>query len=267
MPIVYLALGLVAGLWLVAKGGTRRSDRASVSPTFAAPLLNQLIARPDPKAQPAPQLVSDAILRTSEGLRRKVVVRELDLVPRKTPDGDAKGNPLDYYGVRYVLGESPTMLQVGPPSGVPDGWVPRESVVEWNTRLMARPSPRGSRPALMMNREESCAAAAASGRPCPNHARGCPIEGEEAPAGSPEPPLGWPVLQSRPIPGSRPIYEVAAPVWDRAPPAPRPEWLKSMQPALRQIYVAFVIDTTTSMAANFDAVKGSVRNLIDRLAK
>jgi hypothetical protein len=269
MPVAYLALAVVAGLWVVARGAPRRGDEVSLSPTFPPLPVDHLVAAPAPKTTPQP--VPDAAPQSTERLGRKVMVRELDLVPRKAPDADAKGRPLDYYGVRFVHGESPTMLQVGPRSGVPDGWVPRESVVEWDTRLMARPSPLGARPALVMYREEPCAAAAASGRPCPNHARGCPIEGDEAPAEGPGPPLGWPVLQSRSIPGadgkSRSIYEVAAPVSDRAPPAPRPEWLKSMQPALRQIYVAFVIDTTTSMAPNFDAVRVSVKALIDRLAK
>jgi hypothetical protein len=40
-----------------------------------------------------------------------------------------------------------------------------------------------------------------------------------------------------------------------------------MQPLLRHVYIAFVIDTTTSMAATFDKVKASVKGVIERLAK
>ncbi len=263
MPVAYLALAVVAGLWLVARGSPRRGDGASVSPSFAAPLLDQLVARAEPQFSRDPG--SDAVPR------RKVVVRELDLVPRRMPDSDASGSPLDYYGVRFVHDESPTMLQVGPRTGVPDGWVPRESVIEWDTRLTARPLTRGARPPLVIYREEPCAAAVATGRPCPKHAGRCPIEGEESSEGDSDRPFGWPVLQSRWIPAAdgtpRAIYEVAAPVSDRAPPAPRPEWLRAMQPALRQIYVAFVIDTTTSMAPTFDTVRASIKGLIHRLAK
>ncbi len=273
MPVAYLALAVVAGLWLVARGASRPDDRAYLSPTFAAPVLDGLVAAPAPPAEPQrpPQPRPDVALRTAEGVARKVVVRELDLVPRRTPDGDARGSPLDYYGVRFVRGDSPTMLQVGPRSGPPEGWIPRDSVVEWDTRLMAQPATRGSRPPVVLYREEPCLVAATSGRLCPKHAGRCPIEGEESPDAGPAASPGWPVLQARDVPAadgsSAAIYEVAAPVSDRAPPAPPADWLTSMQPALRQIYVAFVIDTTTSMAESFDVVKGLVNGLIAGVSK
>ena len=199
------------------------------------------------------------------------MIRELDVVPRRTPDGDATGRPLDYFAIRFVYGESPTMVQVGPRAGGPEGWVPRESVLEWDTRLMARPTPRASRPSLVIYREEPCLIAAMAGRQCPKHAGRCPTEGEESAEDGPDAFLGWPILASKSIPGPdgspRPIFEVAPLVADRAPPAPQPERLQALQPALRHVYVAFAIDTTASMQATIDAAKALANDLSARVAK
>ena len=62
------------------------------------------------------------------------------------------GKPLDYFAIRYLIGEEPAghpeRFQVGPMGGPPQGWVPASAVLEWDTRLMARPTPRAGRPPL-----------------------------------------------------------------------------------------------------------------------
>src|SRR5207249_1912674 len=107
-----------------------------------------------PKAEPV-EPADDGILRTADGLRRKVVVKDLGVVGRSAPrDGWAVGEPLDYFAIRYVFGEvqetGRTMFQIGPREGPPQGWVSSEAVLEWDTRLMARPTPRAGRPALVI---------------------------------------------------------------------------------------------------------------------
>src|SRR5262249_12088924 len=147
--------------------------------------------------------------------------------------GRPVGKPLDYFAIRFVYGEwpagAPTMLQVGPRDGPPQGWVPAGSVLEWDTRLMARPTRRAGRPALGIYRAERCLLDALAGRRCPLHHGRCPTEGEESAAAGPgdagagEPTaLGMPILQSRSIPEpdgtERTIFEVASLVRDVAPP-------------------------------------------------
>ena len=78
----------------------------------------------------------------------------------KIPFSQRRHDLLDYFAIRFVFGESPpdrpTMIQVGPSGGPAAGWVPMASVLEWDTRLMARPTPRAGRPALVIYREETC---------------------------------------------------------------------------------------------------------------
>ncbi len=243
-------------------------------PGFTGSVASSLAAPHDAPAKPvpiAPIEEPDVVLRTADGLRRKVVVRGLDVVPRKTPDGDATGRPLDYFAIRFVYGESPTMVQVGPGSGGPEGWVPRESVLEWDTRLMARPAPRGSRPMLVIYREEPCLAAAIGGRQCPRHAGRCPTEGEESAEDGPDALLGWPILSSKSIAGpdgsSRSVFEVAPLVADRAPPRPQAGRIEALRPALKHVYIAFAVDTTASMQATIDAAKAVANGLAARAAK
>ncbi len=185
--------------------------------------------------------IPDGILRTADGLRRKVVVKDLAVVCQVDPKGRrAVGKPLDYFAIRYVFGEQPGWFQVGPMGGPPQGWVPASSVLEWDTRLMARPTPRDGRPRLVIYRDESCLVDALAGRTCPRHSGRCPTEGEEppdsaAPAGSSTegPPLGFPILRSKSV-GGGVIYEVAslvkdqagAPILPKEPPADLRPYLK-----------------------------------------
>jgi hypothetical protein len=279
MPVFYLALillGALAGLASMIRGGPDRPARGT-----DGAMLPSASSRPriDPGDDGPP--IDDGILRSSEGLRRKVLVRELGLKPRFEPDpgSPASGDPLDYYAIRFVFGEAqpegpdgPEFLQVGPAEGPPDGWVPADSVLAWNTRLMARPTPRTDRPPLVVYRERSCLLDALAGRDCPRHGGPCPTEGQEPEAG-PEagrsgPVLGLPILSSDAIPqpdgSTRTIFEVASLVADRSPPPPPPaEPPEHLRRMLRRIDIAFVIDTTASMQSYIDAARELAADLAD----
>ena len=275
MPVFYAALLLVAAV--VGIGSLRRHTAkphdASESARLDA-LPPTTVARPKASAPPPAPEPDDGILRTADGLRRKVVVRALDLTCRSEPTGgSAVGPPLDYFAIRYVYGEAPgadgRMFQVGTREGPPQGWIPESGVLPWDTRLMARPAPRGGRPALVLYREESCLLDALAGRTCPKHSGGrCPIEGEEAerPNDADTPAAGMPILQSKAIPqpggSTRTFFEVASLVHDRAAPRAPREPSRDMLPALRRIDVAFVIDTTASMQASLDAVRRFAERLV-----
>ena len=217
---------------------------------------------------------SDGILRTTDGLRRKVVVKDLAVVTRSDPGrGKAVGRPLDYFAIRYIYNEEPkgrpVQFQVGPMGGPPQGWVPTSAVLEWDTRLMARPTPRAGRPSLVIYRDESCLVDALAGRTCPRHDGRCPTEGEEpseapdAPASSGDgPPLGFPILASKSVEGGV-IHEVASLVKDQAqapilPTEPPPD----LRPYLKVVYVAFAIDTTASMQATIEAARRLASELV-----
>src|SRR4051812_24923666 len=88
MPIVYMTI-----LLLTAAVGLGRWARARPgSPTAA---VGASPARPTARAAKPPARIavieppSDGILRTADGLRRKVVVKDLDLVCRASPDEGA----------------------------------------------------------------------------------------------------------------------------------------------------------------------------------
>jgi hypothetical protein len=274
MPVFYLAVLTLAavigvGSWVTAVTTIVPVPRAerSVAPDPA-------LARSKPVSLPE-SAPSDGILRTAEGLRRKVVVKDLDVACQSAPDGGRSvGKPLDYFAIRFLYGEHPTdrprMFQLGPRDGPPQGWVSTGAVLEWDTRLMVRPTPRAGRPSLVIYREERCLLDALAARLCPRHHGRCPTEGEEAPdAGSDVPKtgtlaaataLGMPILRSRSIPepdgSTRTIFEVASLVHDQAPPPPPPEAPPAdLMPALRRVYIAFVIDTTASMEATIDATR------------
>ena len=154
-------------------------------------------------------------------------------------------------------------MEVGTRDGKTLGWVPARAVLEWDSRLMAVPTPRGQRAQpLRVYRDRECLLDQLAGRGCSRHGRGrCPIEAEEPEqsTGSGETPLGMPVLASEVIPlpegTSRSIHEVAVLVRDLLPlPAPTEPPVELRQP-LKQVYLAFVVDTTQSMQAPIEAVK------------
>ena len=271
------ALVLTAAIGLSSWGRARpdvaadAATSASTGPT-GAPAVAKAAAPVDPP-------VTDGILRTADGLRRKVVVKDLEVVCRSAPEGGRPvGRALDYFAIRFLYGESPaeqpTALQVGPRQGPPEGWVSEAAVLEWDTRLMARPTPRAGRPALVIYRSENCLLDALAGRLCPRHRGRCPTEGEEAARGAEgaTTALGMPILQSRAIPepdgSTRTIFEVASLVRDEAPPAPPPaQPPPDLLPALRRVYIAFVIDTTASMQATIDATRRLAARLADDTAQ
>jgi hypothetical protein len=280
MPVVYLVVLVVAaavgiGAWARSLGPVQGGQAASIAPV-------KPVSEPSPTTgESSPAAPDDGILRTAEGLRRKVVVKDLDVVCRSEPVGGVPvGSPLDYFSIRFVFGEAPpgrpTMIQVGPSEGPAQGWVPESSVQEWDTRLMARPTRRAGRPALAIYREEACLLDVLAARVCPRHKGRCPTEGEESEsktAGSASTStLGMPILQSRAIPepdgSTRTIFEVASLVRDRGPSAPAPAAPPAdFLPALRRVEIAFVIDTTASMQQTIDAARRVAARLAEDASK
>jgi hypothetical protein len=276
MPIVYLLALFIAAGWGLTRLGNREATSVEVS--LVAPTVAATPAPAEPeKIAPVPPEPSDGILRTAEGLRRKVVVKDLDLVCRRDPDdGPPVGSRLDYFAIRYLYGETPPgrprMFQIGPREGPPQGWVPESAVVEWDTRLMARPTARNGRPPLVLFREKSCLLDRLAGRACPKHGDRCPIEGEEPEGTSDDAPAaGLPILSSESIPQpsgpERTILEVASLVHDRAPIVPPKEPPPDLRPGLRQINIAFVIDTTASMQSSIDAARRLAETLVENASK
>ena len=261
MPVFYLIVLVGVTTYGLAGGFKPRPVVVVIDPTIEP-------APPIPKAtDKGDRPPRDGILRTPDGLRRKVVVKDLAVVCRSEPDGGRPvGKPLDYFAIRYLFGEEPNRFQVGPRTGPPRGWVPASAVVEWDTRLMARPTSRAGRPPLRIYRDEACLVDALAGRTCVRHGGRCPLEGEEPAheAGSPgeAPPLGFPILASKSVEG-RVIHEVASLVKDSAtapilPSEPPPD----LRPYLKAVYVAFAIDTTASMQATIDEARKLAADLV-----
>jgi hypothetical protein len=275
MPIAYLAVllgAIVLGLASLKAGGGPRSqgDEVGKAQPNARPAAPPKVAAP-PEATPEPD--ADPILRTPDGLRRKVLVKDLGVVAWSAPVGGSRaGPPLDYFSIHYLLSEPPAgsnRLQVATGDGRPIGWVPRDAVLEWDTRLMARPTDPEGRPPLVVYRDAQCLVAALEGRKCPDHGGTCPIEGEESgkPAGDDGPALGFPILASRSIarPDGSPatLFEVASLVRDRAPIVPPEAPPADLVPMLKQVDIAFVIDTTASMQAAIEAVRKMAQELVE----
>jgi hypothetical protein len=274
MPVFYL-LAVVA----LAAGAVGSLNRRARSAGTESRHAHNDITPPSPKVvapqSPPPVDPDDGILRTPEGLRRKVLIKDLDVVCRSDPDGGITvGAPLDYFAIRYLYGETPPgqpkrMLQIGLAAGHPEGWVPAESVLEWDTRLMARPTVRAGRPPLRIYRDKTCLLETLAGRRCPAHQGQCPLEGEErtnADTASQNPAAGLPILSSLEIPQPegvpRTIFEIVSLVRDEAPLPPPKEPPPDLRPALRHVYIAFAIDTTRSMQASIDAVKRMAAELV-----
>lgn len=274
MPIFY-ALALILAC-VYAIGTWSASDREALGSKLQNPLKVSKKAGPSHPRIAKPEAVAptDGILRTAEGLRRKVLIKDLDVLCQSEPRGGTTADsPLDYFAIRYVYGESPkdrpTSFQIGSKVESSPCWVPSTSVLEWDTRLMARPTPRQGRPPLAIYREESCLLDLLAHRPCPKHAEPCPTEGEEQeiPGAGQTPALGMPILASRAIPlpdgSTRTIFRVASLVRDEAPPPPPPAAPpEDLLPSLRRVDVAFVIDTTASMQATIEASRTLARQLV-----
>jgi hypothetical protein len=284
MPIVYLIAGM-AGLVALALLAPRpyASTPATVADGTTAP--NDPSASPSPLPSPAPDATpppsepADEVLRTPDGLRRKVLVRELNRIATAAPDGGRPAAglpaPLDYFSIWFVREEKDGAVRIGPALGPASGWVPSSSVVEWDTRLMARPTPRDGRPPLVLYRDRSCLLDALAGRACPSHGASCPVEGGESEASTPDDAddalVGFPVLAAEVIPrpdgSTLSLFEVASLVEDLRPPPPPRTPLASDLADLRAVDVAFVIDTTASMGGWIEATRSLAADLATEAAR
>jgi hypothetical protein len=261
--------------------------------TFGTPkpklVTSSLVSVPDesteanvpPPPDPVEGQASDGILRTPEGLRRKVVVKTLGERLDAKPGGGAPfGKPLDYFSICFVYGQSQggthPAVQVGTRTPPPLGWVPKNALLEWDTRLMARPTSDHERAALEIFQEEECLLNALSGRECPQHPRpaGCPIVGAEPNSqatAAPRAVLGLPILRAKSTvmrDGSRQtLFQVAGLVRETMPPPPPPEPPADLRLALKQVYIAFAIDTTNSMNDAIQAVRQVARELTNDAAR
>ena len=170
MPVFYLLLLCGSLVYTVGVGlRPREAPPVEVVPEYTPPPIRVADEKDD--------LPTDPILRTAGRLRRKVLVKDLAVVCRSDPNGGrAVGSPLDYFAIRYIYNEEPAgqpdRFQVGPMGGTPQGWVPASAVLEWDTRLMARPAAPG-RPAApwTIYRDESCLVNALAGRTLPEARR------------------------------------------------------------------------------------------------
>lgn len=282
MPIVYVVLVVAVALGLVLRQRPRRQTAAPPTAT-PAPEVAAVAAPAVPPVEPVEHAADpapiDSILRTPEGLRRKVLIRALGLRAYEgATGGEPNGSPLDYFSIHFIRAVSPPggegRFLIGPESGPPLGWVPERAVVEWDSRLMAVPTAREARKTpLRIYRERGCLIAALEGKPCPGHAGGtCPMEAEEPPQSAPggNSLLGMPVLSSRTATAadgtSRNIHEVACLVRDLAPLPPPTEPPPELVQPLRQVYIAFVVDTTQSMQGPIAAVKSFASRLAAEMA-
>ena len=137
---------------------------------------------------------------------------------------------------------------------------------------MALPTADSHRPALDVYKERTCLIAAVRSARCARHPRPgtCPIAGSE-PAGSsgdrPPPVIGLPILRAEGVSlansANATLFQVAALVRETALRRRRPEPPDDLKLALRQVYIAFVIDTTNSMRPAIEAVRRVVEELSD----
>ena len=118
MPVFYLAglvLALVVGVGSLARSTGFRTARTTSDSLGGGKHSLDSAASPRPpeasKASDTPQavaeVVDDSILRTADGLRRKVVVKDLDVICQsKLLGGHPVGSPLDYFSIHYLFGEA-----------------------------------------------------------------------------------------------------------------------------------------------------------------
>ena len=247
MPVFYLAVLVLGGI-AVGLGGRKPKvvDEVSIPTPIKPPPIPS-----GPVVEAFDGDRSDGILRTSSGVRRKVVVKVLGQRCRSEPDGGVTVGPtLDYFSIHFVFGESGPSLQIGPAKGPPIGWIPGDSAFEWDTRLMALPTLDASRPALDVHRDFD---------------PGSPIVGSEPhppQPGDPTPVLGLPVLRSE-TRDDRTAFQVAALVRETLPPPPPTVPPEDLRLALRRVYIAFALDTTSSMGRAIEAVRRVVSEIGD----
>jgi hypothetical protein len=278
MPIVYV---LLAAIGLTVLGVRMRGSRAAAlatpvsttaesnGPSLPAPL-------PLAGAEPTDGGQTDGILRTTGGVRRKVVIKVLgERCKDAATGGKTVGPLLDYFSIHFVYGEdgvgNDAVVQIGPGRPPALGWIRRSAVFEWDTRLMALPTAEVGRPVLDIYKERDCLIAVVNKADCSRHRspETCPVVGSEPAAdsaGRPLPVIGLPILQSENVAGAGDagaILQVAALVRETVPPRPPAEPPEDLKQALRQIYIAFVIDTTNSMRPAIDAVRKVVDELSD----
>lgn len=267
MPVVYVALALVGGAALGAYGLTRGRDRPNPPGPVADDGATITAPEPDRVATIAtttpPPAVDDGILRTEDGLRRKVLIRSLGLRLRDRPrDGTPVGDEPGLYSLWYVHGEAPGQIQVGPAEGGPAGWLPADGVLEWDTRIMVRPVV----PGVLMFQGRACLLAHIGARPCPKHPQPGTCPGARLPEGaeSSRVPMGLPVLRSEAIPQpegpDQTVFEVASLVRETVAPPPV-QVAATDRDALRDIYIALVMDTTGSMVSFIERAKDFARSL------
>ncbi len=266
MPVAYMVLATAAlalGLASVRTRQVRDIDRELDEPLGIR--VNEDVPVPL-----APQAKLDPILRTEQGLRRKVLIKTMGAVARTDLKREDTSIPLDYLSLYFLYGEQPGFLQVGPATGVPSGWVETAATLEWDSRLMARPTMRTDRPPLVIYRERNCLLDALDGRACLRHAERCPTEGEESQSSNSDisPALGLPILTTESIPQPdgtlRTIHEVASPVRDRAAPVLAKEPPQEVLPLLKTVYLAVVIDSTASMGMTIASARDFAADLVAR---
>ena len=86
MPVFYLvlaALGVALGLGKAFRGNGHTGEAVAASATDRDG--DRPSPPPVPEAAP-PEAEDDGILRTADGLRRKILVKSLDLVPSSQPE-------------------------------------------------------------------------------------------------------------------------------------------------------------------------------------
>src|SRR4051812_49048249 len=105
MPVFYaFALIASAAIAIGTWSGLANSGHESASGGRIETSEKQTPGRPR-AATPQPPAPTDGILRTSDGLRRKVLIKDLDVVCQAEPaGGKVSGSPLDYFAIRYVYG-------------------------------------------------------------------------------------------------------------------------------------------------------------------
>lgn len=265
MPITYLTI-LVVGIGAAIVSLTRPGGSETTNPIPADTTASAKPAESKAPVPPAPA-PDDGILRTTGGLRRKVLVRSTGLRFQNQPQGvQTVGREPGLYSLAYVYGEAAEAFRVGPAVGPPIGWLPKDGLIEWDTRLMARPTS----PDAVMFVERSCLLDDLAGRACARHPSGCPKAVMPQDRRQDKVPMGLPVIVSESIPQpdgpERTIFEVASPVRERGAMA-EVKLGSADQASLRDVYVAIVLATSPSMTTFIETAREAARALADEATR